>query len=807
MKLKNDSASRAGRLVLTGMLALAWCGRPHIARAAGDADAEQVRKLADSIDATAKLYAALDRDLPRDRFDPAAIVGAVGKDPVKLFGWVHDQTRYVPYRGALRGAVGVLMDRCGNSLDRALLLAALLQRAGYQARLAHGQLSAEQADKILNAVWDHPASAQPAEAPAANPDDQIATVATRYQIDPQQLRTDMQRQELASEKAAEDLVAAVTDQTDRLSRLLKAPDGAGDKTRQIAVQDIADHWWCQCRQQDQWIDYDVLRPDAKPGDHLVDVTETIDLKPDQPALPLPASLMNEIEVRVAIEQWRDGKTEVRIPFRYALRPAELGGGPVTLVIAPLDWPQDIDPGKGDPAAAYRAALLKQTRWVAALAVPQDQIVQKGFDENGELIDKPIEDAMAKLGKTIGGAASKLKDIFDTTAAPASQPVTGKLTAAWIEFEVRAPGRERRVIRRDVFDLFGHARRSAGRLDEPMIDDAARLARSAALTRQADLLAVGCLLPPRLVAHVRLQQVATAGPPMAAVLREAPKVPLKQSFDKISQVHPPPMALLELAAAREGPVPDSRAVVDQPNLFALHRTVSFTGEGKLVSREIIDIIANELQMRPGGEDGAFAERLRQGVLETNLESIALAPRRRGANTAALFAASQVQGVRWVSLQKPEDASFADVKLDEDTRMRIADDLRAGYAVVAPVTPIRSGGVARAGWWRVDPRTGNCVGYVAGGTGSEFAEEAIHYFYILVAVVDAGHAIHSCYSGASGMQALGCSVCACVAIAVLEFASYGGLHGAGAFDSLTLGGVGAGGAAALSHACVAVLGGGE
>src|SRR4051812_24013526 len=77
---------------------------------------------------------AADRRLPRDTFDPRAIIETVGRDPNKLFDWVQSNTILLPYRGALRGPVGVLMDRGGSSLDRALLLATLLHSTGWEVR-------------------------------------------------------------------------------------------------------------------------------------------------------------------------------------------------------------------------------------------------------------------------------------------------------------------------------------------------------------------------------------------------------------------------------------------------------------------------------------------------------------------------------------------------------------------------------------------------------------------------------------------------------------------------------------------------
>ena len=60
-------------------------------------------------------------------------------DPQKMLDWVRDNTRLVPYEGSLRGALGVLMDRNGNSLDRSILLARLLELPRVRGELPRAQ--------------------------------------------------------------------------------------------------------------------------------------------------------------------------------------------------------------------------------------------------------------------------------------------------------------------------------------------------------------------------------------------------------------------------------------------------------------------------------------------------------------------------------------------------------------------------------------------------------------------------------------------------------------------------------------------
>ncbi|MBE3073301.1 MAG: hypothetical protein IMZ67_10015 [Acidobacteria bacterium] len=126
---------------------------------------------ADKLNAVFGTIEELVAKLPRDTFDVAAVVDQVGQDPSRLFQWVRDETIFVPYRGTLRGPIGVLMDRRGNSLDRALLLAALLKAAGRNARLAHGALAQAQVTALMDAV--HP----PGNAAPRGDDESVALAA------------------------------------------------------------------------------------------------------------------------------------------------------------------------------------------------------------------------------------------------------------------------------------------------------------------------------------------------------------------------------------------------------------------------------------------------------------------------------------------------------------------------------------------------------------------------------------------------------------------------------------------------------
>ena len=763
MQLRTDPGSRLCRLTLTCLMAITWCGVPRLVTAAPPSPApavgiEQLQKLADSLDETLKLYAAIDRDLPRDGFDPAALLKQVGPDETKLFEWVRDHTRFVPYRGALRGAAGVLMDRSGNSLDRSLLLARLLQSAGRETRLAHCQLTDAQAENFLNLAWEKaPALAAPVVENDAATNAFLVKWAGDHSLNLAEIQWERQRGRALLEKTSEELAAGVSEQTDRLLAILKPVAADSAIAHATAKARIMEHWWLQVNQNGKWGDLDVMLPDARAGTRIAEPAGTIDLKGEDVKLPLNESQCQSIELRVIAEQWKGDKIETHVALHHTLRPADLGSLPVTLAISPPIWPKDFDPTGPDAAALIRTALIQQSMWMPALRVGEETIVQNGFDDHGNLVDKPM-DAIAGAGKAAATSANKAASALDAVLNDKPAVAEGKLTAAWVEFECRVPGEKSRVIRREYFDLYGPARRAAGKLTEPAIDETTNLMRGMGLFHTMDLLATGAVLTENFVTHEQLQRSLKNGPSAVAALRGAGRKPARESFSDVARKSPLPAPLYALAGGRRGAEESSGIAIDEPNLFALHHMVTFTAKGRMPGRTAVDIIFNSTAFRPGAGIDSFNAQVRQGVMETLMESKAMGSHRTDRNAAKLFSASAAQNIEWIKLRGAEDPGLARLKLSANARARIAADLRSGFVVVAPVSPVNSRAIPQTGWWRIDS-DGNCVGYMANGLGTEMAE----YASILVAIFESAWAIMECTTEYSGWGALGCSVCG-VAIAV-------------------------------------------
>lgn len=67
-----------------------------------------------------------------------ALAEQLGRSPIRIHNWVHDNIRFTPTYGVLRGAEQTLIARQGNAYDTNALLAALLNASGYSTRYVYG---------------------------------------------------------------------------------------------------------------------------------------------------------------------------------------------------------------------------------------------------------------------------------------------------------------------------------------------------------------------------------------------------------------------------------------------------------------------------------------------------------------------------------------------------------------------------------------------------------------------------------------------------------------------------------------------
>ena len=83
--------------------------------------------------------------------DIQALAISLGKNPHKIYQWVHDNIYYFPSQGSVQGAQDTLDKKTGNAFDQASLLVATLRASGIPARYVVGTVEIP-ADQVMNWV-------------------------------------------------------------------------------------------------------------------------------------------------------------------------------------------------------------------------------------------------------------------------------------------------------------------------------------------------------------------------------------------------------------------------------------------------------------------------------------------------------------------------------------------------------------------------------------------------------------------------------------------------------------------------------
>lgn len=638
----------------------------------------------DRLDRNLRAIADADRAAPRDRWDPDYVVERVGRDPQRLFAWVRDNTWWVPYHGVLRGPVGVLMDRQGNSFDRSLLLAALLEKSGQQVRLAHVELPASVAGARLAALLTaRSLGARLEDAGGAAPEGLARPLG------------DLQSQfDRESQQTLRDLDTRVSDQSKRLLDAVQhTPTAMFDSRLDSALDALRDHWWVQRKgSSGDWLNDDPLlasNETASPAVAPADVHGTAEVGHDAYHL---------VTIRVIAERWTGTDREEEVVLTHAIRGAEAYGEPVSLQLWPGSWPSEIA-GDLEGARGLKSAALEQTEWAAVLSV------------GSRIVGQGVISAMGHSTAAGGGPFAAIARGFSaSTARGTGDPARDGLSAAWIEYRIHTPGGRDRVIRRDIFDLSAPAARLARQAPSLPFSDSQRLARNFALMMRTEILPVSCGMAPEFVGHM----IAANALANQTLLRTLARDDVDPGSDNVRQllrgstgtVTP----LLGLAAARASLGPFARQTyIDELNVLTRHQAPVLRDRDVLL-QDATDIVANHVGV-DFLEDDPYAVALTRGVFDTNAETMLGPGNGRRTSTATAFEADG----RWRAVMPARAAALEDLHPSPEMRRRLTGDLADGFAVVA-----REGSADHPAWWRIDPDTGETLGIGEHGWGASLFE---------------------------------------------------------------------------------------
>jgi hypothetical protein len=709
-----------------------------------------------------RVYAGLDvinKRIDRSLFEIDALADRLGSDPAAIFHFVRDEIRYEPYTGVLRGALGTLVCRAGNSLDRSLLLAALLEKRGFKTQIASGQLNAQQAKILVSRLFE-PVKPVPSAVPSLAdlaPDLSRAMGGDQAQL----LRVATQAQE-NGEKRTKDLVNYVDGETNLLSNLLsKAGVDAGVITpNDQLLAEASDHYWVQYQDASgQWVDLDSAFTDAVPGKAVVSATDTF--APDSVPEDLYHHLQISLTLRVTqVVDGNDGPTSDTVLLDQGLRVAEQQGKNIILANSPIPTPSVAKPG-----VTLAGALAPTKGYQTLLQVGDRVLAGKYFDLDGKVSDSlrgPVGDVVTNaggVGKSLGGITGGINDVFG--GGPATQNPT-RIIGEWVDYQLTSPRPNSGApaihnYHRDIIAPDHVTSWSANSPDRPEL---VLTKLDKALLRQrlqwsTDLLPVTGAVVVDYPGYLAIKSFAQIRDLMNTLAKMA--FGMSQTGSLASPSVPLSITNLSLAAGAtrltnnlgKSRFPNLKSYFGRPGLVANETATRNESDNAYVTRGY-DIIA--IPQRIASNDASPSAEIRQrasslhllgGVLATRLEWVLMANSFDGGttgpplfNATRVFAAATEVGVPLLVLRPGTDGveKLAGALLSESVKAELSATLATGDDIVVPERPVLLDGRQQIAWWRFEPASGQVIGVMPGGRGQAMVEETGVY------IISIGFCIH-------------------------------------------------------------------
>lgn len=661
------------------------------------------------LESLAAFSADVRRTLDRAAFDVEALLDTLDYDAGKIVDFVRDEIAFEQYPGLLRGPEGTLASRSGNALDQAVLLAKLLREAGHDARVARASLSDQQAHALLAQMQrkDHkPSPIGDAEAAfrayvkhgAVKATDAGARAAVKELFEPLPVLADAQRTEAG---ATADFIRKQLGE--KGVTLGKQGAGSGGRGDEALLQEARDYFWVQSREKaaSPWQD---LHPVFE-NDRMLAGLKFATTFGEQ----VPKELLHRLRIRLFVERWKDGVLEA-FPVSDAWeRPvANLWEKPITVGVIP----NTLLNVAGTSPDIER--IVEKAEFFVPLLMDEVAPGAVFFDRHGNRIDPMAAAAPgAGLFASIQGAFGQAMGRLDP-----GKPLPS-VSAQWTEFTLIAPGGAEQTHRRTTFDRIGPAARAAA-APPATLQPATPAQLRPLLERQTVMVNVGAtsraLAVDRSLEYVEDSMAALLA--MTRGIHRTGEITAPPANAKVSAAWPGQMTLyakLDEAAA----VSAQHRIYRSAPALVIHRSALLAEPGVL---EGIDIITNPRRAvrRAGSPFLDPAVLVDVGVWETQSEGTVLNQDGKVLNTALAFEQARSQGHAAV-LVMPGEALPA-LAASADSLQHMRNDLANGYAVIAPSA---EAGLARLGWWRVDPVTGQTLGMLADGRGSAITEALVTY----------------------------------------------------------------------------------
>jgi hypothetical protein len=581
--------------------------------------------------------------------EPEHFAAALGKDPQRIFEFVRDHVAFEVYTGCLRGPRGTLLAMAGNSVDRAGLLAALLEKSGQRVRFARGTLPTAVARDLVASIWT--------ERPQA--------ALAKSETSP------------ALKAASDTFVAGVKRDYSLLRDHLKKMDPRAPRpptvTMAVLIKEAQSHFWVQWLKDNKWVDLDPSFADAVLGETFAKSEETLPV--------MPENLFHRVNIRIQLEEYAilsQGNAEKMPTSReiltYQVKAADISNFNLVLTHQPENWT-----GPANNLERALATTIKDTGQIkpVLLVGPEKWIAGKSFRQK-----LPTDKGIGGVGTLLGGQGRRNP-----------LPIA---TAESIEFEFIYPdGRKEKVVR-EILDVIGLARRAKGKnLSSEEVRNPPQL--GAALKEATFSL----FFNTGTIDRANFLDLSNDPTQSKETLRNlvTPLQRINITFAVLSD------SLLHRLARPAGTA--LRFYPDSPRL----QIVEFFKEADKV-RITLDLRRNQTRgVALGPQEDIFLARVFRGVVEGTLERILLeyitsCDRKNFGpvvSTSSLFEKAQSEGIL-TGILDPRELQTLPLEIGARLRREFA----AGFLVLAPKQLVLVNEKPHFAWWRIDPHSGDVTG---------------------------------------------------------------------------------------------------
>lgn len=621
--------------------------------------------------------------IDRKQFDMEALtLDLAFEDPEGIAAWVDDNISFEPYRGLLRGAKGTLWSRAGNALDQSVLLASLVNAAGYDVRIQLGELSVQEAEELLlgtlversaptlftdqQAVEQFTARAESAIAAMGQPVDDWG--------------------DLAAENDPTGEVASIA------SRLNQALQGEGllpdaDASRDAIISEAREYAWVEYR--------------LGPTDGWTPVHPAWPVHVDTPAVEasttltgtVPAELQHRVRVQAFVER-RIGEELSAVPVMdpWEAPAANINGQGLSFSFVPM-----LDEADDDRSELERALFVPV--WMDAF--PEGALA---FDLMGNIVPVDVAATMAAgVFRTVGDRFNLATGALGGFGTNSSGPGEGVMatTAAWVEITLVSPGGREETSRHPVAVRGSH--------EGADLEFADRLGSRQTVTASTST------LPPSWVLDGLIDRIIVSAPLFEVLISEQYGQSEAIAVDTdllVNVMNQQSSSILLINAFQVGPVDRAGVVGYRSSPGVLVHEMSRVDEELFDSINIVNSEWRILEATERGLDVRSDIAIEQGVHEAHVETefIAQLTGEVVHSTVTAFR-SMSDEARFLVVSSVDDLSLVDVALPESLTRELRAELEAGFVLVLPELDSADG----YGWWRIDPLTGETLGLISSGRG--------------------------------------------------------------------------------------------